>query len=244
MPENTGAGGERRLAALELLGLLAATAGFYALERLLARAGLDPLPEAFTGVGSITGAWLTVMLLVARHGPGWRVLGLGRPRPLWHAPLWALLVMVLLVAVQNTVVPLLARRLGTGGMDLTRYDVLYGNLPLALMSLASVWITAALFEEMIYRGFVVDRLHRLFGGGRRALLWAAALSGVPFGLIHFQWGLAGMIFTSLMGALLGGVYLLARRNLWPLILAHGILNSASVVQFYFVRASEVAAGLR
>ena len=55
---------------------------------------------------------------------------------------------------------------------------------------------------------------------------------MPFGLIHFKWGIGGMVSTAVMGATLGLMYLATRRNLWPLIAAHATLEFLLMWQVY------------
>ncbi|MFQ5510678.1 MAG: CPBP family intramembrane glutamic endopeptidase [Candidatus Krumholzibacteriia bacterium] len=67
----------------------------------------------------------------------------------------------------------------------------------------------------------------------RGLLLAALLNGVPFGLIHFEWGFGGMLVTTVMGSILGLMYRVTRRNLWPLIAAHAALDAIMLLQVYY-----------
>jgi membrane protease YdiL (CAAX protease family) len=93
-------------------------------------------------------------------------------------------------------------------------------------------ITGGFMEEFLYRGLMIDRLGRIFGGGKRALWLAAILNGVPFGLIHFEWGIGGILMTAVMGLVMGLMFLATRRNLWPLVLAHATLDFLLLLQVY------------
>ena len=91
------------------------------------------------------------------------------------------------------------------------------------------WSTIAFGEEMLFRAFLIDCLAMLFRHAKAR--WALALIGssLAFGLIHYDWGLAGMVETTLMGFLLGFVYLRVGRNLWVTIIAHGLLNTLKFI---------------
>ena len=134
---------------------------------------------------------------------------------------------------QLTLLPALAYLLKVGPPDFSRYDILRGNLKLFLIATPGAMITGGFIEEYIYRGLMIDRLSRIFGGSKRALIYAALLNGVPFGLIHFQWGIGGMLVTAVMGSVLGVMYLATKRNLWPLIAAHATLDALLMTQVYF-----------
>lgn len=56
-----------------------------------------------------------------------------------------------------------------------------GNLPLLFMFLGLSWTLAALGEEICFRGFLMNRLARVFGKNRGAWLVALLLSSILFG---------------------------------------------------------------
>ncbi len=123
------------------------------------------------------------------------------------------------------------------GADLSAYDSLRGNLPLLLATLASVYVTASFGEEVIYRGFLMTRLAELFGNDKAAWRLALILSSIIFGLIHYQWGVTGIVQTGFMGLALGMAYLMVRRNLWVNILAHAYMDTLLIVPLYFSSSS-------
>ncbi|MHC5094185.1 MAG: CPBP family intramembrane glutamic endopeptidase [Planctomycetota bacterium] len=121
---------------------------------------------------------------------------------------------------------------GAQQADMSSFEYLQGNLPMLLLSLAGVYIVSSFGEEVLYRGFLINRLAEI-GAGTRAMWTVAVLvSAGVFGLIHFGWGVTGMVQTALMGLALAGAYLLTKRNLWVLILAHAYLDTLLLVQIY------------
>lgn len=216
------------------IALYLACAGFFfGLEQALAALGLYPLPELFSGGMTLILSLFVVVGLMRWRGQGWCELGLRRPARWWTIPAWAIAVIVVNIAAQLLIVAPLAALLDLPSPDLSRYDAITGNFPLYLLASGGAMFTGGFIEELIYRGFMVDRLARLFGGSRRGLWMAALLCGLPFGLIHFEWGLGGMFFTFFMGSILGVIYLMTGRNLWPLITGHAILDLVLMTQVYF-----------
>ncbi len=65
-------------------------------------------------------------------------------------------------------------------------------------------------------------------GNRIAIL----LSTVVFALIHYDWGVMGVIQTGCMGFVLAYAYLRVHRNLWVNIIAHGMMDTILFVQLY------------
>ena len=70
------------------------------------------------------------------------------------------------------------------------------------------------------------------GGGAWATRAAVAASAIVFGLAHFDWGVVGMVQTGFMGLALGTSFLILRRNLWVLVLAHAYMDTLLLVQLY------------
>lgn len=226
-------GPTRSEAGADILVYIGAAIGFYAVEESLRRTGLFPLPPVFDGVFTLTASFLVVVFLMKWRGQSWRDLGLRRPSRWWTIPAWALVILFVNIIAQNTLVPALAAWLELNPPDFSRYDLVYQNLPMLLMVMSGAMITGGFIEEFIYRGLMIDRLSRLFGGGRRGLVLAAILNGLPFGIIHIEWGLAGILLTTVMGSVLGLMYLATGRNLWPLILAHATLDALLLTLLYF-----------
>lgn len=117
--------------------------------------------------------------------------------------------------------------------DVSGYNYLQGNLPMLLVSLASIYVVSSFGEEVIYRGFLVNRFEEIFGGNRRALWVAVVLSSIIFGAAHFGWGIVGVVQTTFMGLAFAASYVLFRRNLWVLVAAHACMDTALIVPLYF-----------
>ena len=117
--------------------------------------------------------------------------------------------------------------------DVSGYDYLQGNLPLLLVSLASIYLVSSFGEEVIYRGFIINRVEELLGGGRKAVWVAVAVSSLIFGLAHFGWGIVGVVQTTFMGLAFALSYFLFKRNLWVLVAAHVYMDTALIVPLYF-----------
>lgn len=170
-------------------------------------------------------------LLIRRHGLRWRNLGLrftGSRRAL------AFQTLALLAALYAALIALAAitGEPAGGQPDLGMFRDLEGNWRLFLLALLVVWTAAAFGEEMIFRGFLLDRIARLLSGGAAAWRAAAILQGVIFGLSHLYQGPAGMWLTGVMGVIFGLAYLMNGRTLLPLIFAHGLIDTLSLTRMF------------
>lgn len=50
--------------------------------------------------------------------------------------------------------------------------------------------------------------------------------------MHASQGVSGVLLTGLVGAVFGYAYLRSNRNLWALILAHGLVDTWGVTTLY------------
>jgi membrane protease YdiL (CAAX protease family) len=194
----------------------------------------DHLPWGDEGRGVLavlTGAAAAVAITLLRGGT-LADLGFRAPRRLATVPLWALGIPVVFVVAQNVVPLLLAPVFDLPQPDMSRYDVIRGNPAAALLFAVVLPLTAAVPEEILYRGFLIERFGNLFGGAKSAAVFAVLAQALVFGAVHFQWGPGGILATSVMGAVWGFAYLLCGRNLWIVILAHSLAHIALVAQIY------------
>ncbi len=76
-------------------------------------------------------------------------------------------------------------------------------------------VSAALFEEICFRGFIISRLKILSGN----YLIGALAGSLAFSLGHLYQGIAGVILTFIYGMLFAGLFI-ARKSVFPCIVAH------------------------
>lgn len=145
---------------------------------------------------------------------------------------WTLLLVALVVGlVDPWLEPLINQLTGTA-TDYSGYGALRGNPPAAAKLIALAWLSAAIGEELVFRGFLMHQLSALLRGVRGANLVAALLGGVAFGLMHAGQGVSGIVLTGIVGSLFGYVYLRSGRHLWAMMLAHGLIDSWGVTSLY------------
>ena len=118
------------------------------------------------------------------------------------------------------------------GADFQSYEYLQGDLGMLLLSLAGVYISASFGEEVLFRGYLMTRCAEVFGGSKFGWRIAIAVSTLVFALIHYDWGISGVVQTGFMGFVLAYSYVRVNRNLWVNIIAHGIMDTILMVQPY------------
>ena len=94
----------------------------------------------------------------------------------------------------------------------------------ALWIVLVAWFAAGFGEELLYRGFLMDRLMRL--RGMRGRKWPAAIiQAALFGLPHLYQGWGGVLVTASIGLFLAWLRFANRGNLWACILAHAAVDT-------------------
>jgi CAAX protease family protein len=167
------------------------------------------------------------------RGLNWNAVGLRKPKNWWKVLLLAILSAVVISVLVNLLVGPVVERLAGNSPSNTRFENVRGNLPVLIGWLSVAWTLAAFGEEMVFRGYFMNRIYDLIGNGRTGWILALLLSSLLFGVGHGYQGLAGAIGTAEVGLLLGAVYLVNRRNLWMNILCHGFIDSISLISLYF-----------
>jgi membrane protease YdiL (CAAX protease family) len=130
--------------------------------------------------------------------------------------------------------PLLVRI--TGQMpDLSAFSAVAGNVRWLVVSLALTWTLFAFGEELIFRGYLMDRIASLIGRSARGWTVALLTSSLVFGLSHFQQGITGISENFVDGVILGGLYLGLGGNLAVPIVAHGVTDTIDFVLLFLHR---------
>jgi membrane protease YdiL (CAAX protease family) len=166
------------------------------------------------------------------RGIRWRDVGLARYRNWRMTLLLGLAAGVALEAFQLFISqPFLVRVLGKQP-DLEAFRSVTGH-PLTLLAwIALVWPLAAFGEEMVYRGYLMNRVADLMN--RTPAAWIVSLIAVhvAFGFAHAYQGITGILDEGLAGLLLGVIYLRSGRNLAVPIIAHGIQDTIDFILIY------------
>ena len=117
--------------------------------------------------------------------------------------------------------------------DLSKFKDVQGNLEVTMYAVLYAFIGAGFYEEFTFRGFLMQGLAMLFGGNRGAWIGACILQGALFGAAHAYQNPLGIAITGTLGILMGLLVLACGRNLWAVIIGHGLFDASRFVLFYF-----------
>ena len=166
------------------------------------------------------------------RGLRWRDVGFTRPRSWVIAIGVGVLAGICMEAIELFLTqPLIARL--TGKMpDLSDFADTAGNWKMLFFWLALIWLLGALGEEIVYRGYLMDRVAGLFRNTRAAWIISLLVVSVAFGGAHIDQGITGMIENVWNGLLLGALYLASGRNLSVPTIAHGVTDTIDLLLMY------------
>ena len=171
-------------------------------------------------------------LLLRRRGEGWRALGLARPASWRRVAGLVALGYVGAILVNAVCVLAIFPAFGLKLPNISVLGAIKGDPGAYLYWLVVGWVSAAVGEELMFRGFLWSRLERLFGGGRAGVFAGLVVQGALFGTVHIYQGLGGAIATAGLGLVLGGVCLAGRRNMAANMLLHALIDTVSLTALF------------
>lgn len=208
----------------EIVGVIAA---FLVTATLLGPILGVPL-AALTLYGGVLAGWGFLRLA----GERWAGLGLRLPDDWRPVLIWSVATAAAGLAFFLVVIGLQAAGLPPLDLSLLR-DAVQDNPVMFLVTMVLVvWGSAAFAEELIFRGFVLDRFERIFSGAPGAAWWAVLAQAGLFALAHSYQGVTGLLYSGTVAVLFGAVYLARGRSLWIPILAHGFIDTIAVTLLF------------
>jgi membrane protease YdiL (CAAX protease family) len=152
----------------------------------------------------------------------WRDVGLSRFKNWGTTLAYGLAAGLALEAFQLFISQPLLVRVLKKQPDLELFRALNGNVKWTLIAIVGAWTLAAFGEEMVYRGYLMNRVADLMNRTRWAWVVSLIAVHIGFGLAHAYQGITGIIDEGLAGFLFGVIYLRNGRNLAVPVIAHGL----------------------
>ena len=207
--------------ALILYSILSVETGFlHSLEDRLPLAG-----KYIWVIGNGLVAMAGVALVLRLRHQGIASIGLGRAA-IGRVLTWAAIaipVCYLAGAICNVLVTI-ARGSNFNAFAQERTDFFDTISDISIRQILPVTVFIGLYEEILFRGFLLSRMSVLC----RDLRVAIILTSVVFGSLHYTQGVTGMFQTGVIGLVLAIVVTRA-RSLWPSIIAHACVDALSLI---------------
>lgn len=155
-------------------------------------------------------------------------IGFKSPSDWRRAIILCLLFGILIELSFQTVFNPITQKLTDSDIDLKAFDGIRGNFPNYLAMLVIGWVVGGFIEEILFRGFLITRISKIFRNVNVGNWLAILATSIIFGFSHFYQGLNGMISTGLISVILGIIFIKFRNILWYSILTHGFINTVGL----------------
>src|SRR5471030_315821 len=179
---------------------------------------------------------ILVLLWARRSHTPWREIGYVRPRS-WIGELALGIVagVAFKLVMKALVMPLVV-----ADPINHAYHYLVGN-PAALPGMLFVLIIGAGFgEETVFRGYLFERLGKVFGTGTGAKVAIVLITTALFALGHYSnMGLAGVEQATITGLVFGTIFALTGR-IWMLMWMHAAFDVTALAIIYWDLEYDVA----
>jgi membrane protease YdiL (CAAX protease family) len=162
----------------------------------------------------------------------WRYLGLRRPISWLSTITIGAITGVVYQLIELWLIDPLLVRLVNEPFDLSQFEAIRGSIPSLVVWVIVAWILGGVAEEMVFRGYLLNRFADLVGHNRAGWVAGALASSALFAIGHAYLGIAGVLENFVCACVFAGLYLAARRNLWLVIIAHGFYNTLIFVLIY------------
>ncbi|CAL2101731.1 CAAX protease family protein [Tenacibaculum sp. 190130A14a] len=183
--------------------------------------------------------WSFTTLIVATwrmkvRNISWQDLGLKKPKNIYITLLVTIGILVaipILIIIFKQIQNILPFQLApdtSSEQAISKFGDLKNNWGHFFTIIPFILIQSAL-EELLDRGFLITWFERIFSKTSFATAIAVLLQALIFGFRHSYDISERSISVALIGLVMGIAYVKFGRNLWPLIIAHCILNTASML---------------
>jgi membrane protease YdiL (CAAX protease family) len=120
------------------------------------------------------------------------------------------------------------------------YHYLAGNTAALPGMLFTLIIVAGFGEETLFRGWMFERLGKLFGSSVWARTFIVLLTSIVFGLAHYTvQGLAGVEQAIITGLVFGTIFAVTGRIFMPMV-THAAFDVTALAMIYWNLESDVA----
>lgn len=184
--------------------------------------------------------WTLTTLAVATwrmkiRGYTWKDLGLRKPENL-KKTIFISIAIVIVIAISIIGFNILKDTFGLfedpdviKSNSSSRFEYLKDNW-LMFFSIMPIVLIESFLEELLDRAFLITWFEKLFSKTAIATIIAVGMQALIFGFRHSNDISERSITVAIIGLIMGIAYVKFGRNLWPIIIAHCILNTMSMIE--------------
>ena len=178
---------------------------------------------------------LTASIFVRLRQSSWKEIGLFKPtnyKKSLFASVFIFAFTIISILIFQTIKDQLGLQVApdmSGEQAASKFGDLSGNWILFFTIIPFIWLQSAL-EEILDRGFLINWIEKLLCSTWFATIIAVLVQALIFGFRHSYDISERSITVALIGLAMGIGYVAFGRNLWPLIFAHCLLNTMSMLE--------------
>ena len=202
----------------------------------------DSLPDLFGWLPVLgrtlpyTLGGISMLLAYRYYGGSLASVGLRLPdtSSFGKAVIWIAGSAIAVMAARIAVLLIFEPLLDFAGPQITRpstREALEGNFPLLLALLPLMWVVV-FFEEWMLRGILLNAIAEYLGPKLSSWMTAVLISSLIFGLLHWGRGSRAIVSSTLGGIVYGTAYVLLKRNLWPAVVGHCLVNTLGFISLF------------
>lgn len=167
-----------------------------------------------------------ITYLFIKRKTSWRDVGLTLPKNWLKAIGYTILCIITIGLTFNFIIqPLFPH----GANDINKGNLITFNEMLFQLFFIGIG-AAAIGEEMLFRGFLLNNINALLGKNAIGTSLAILTQAFAFGVLHS--GMQGMVSAGVIGIILGTFYVLSGRNLLVVFVAHAFPDVLSIISSY------------
>lgn len=166
---------------------------------------------------------IVITYLLKRRDTNWRNLGFSKPKNWLLALLYFIICVISIGVIFNFIIqPLFPQGANeiNHGASISFNEMLFQLIFIGILA-------AAIGEEMLFRGFILNNLNELFGRNNIGTALAVFIQAFLFAILHS--GIQGMVSAGVIGLILGVFYLISGRNLLVVMAAHAVPDILSII---------------
>jgi uncharacterized protein len=166
----------------------------------------------------------------------WREIGYVRPRS-W--PRTIAIGIFFGVALKFAMKALVMPLLGAPPVNWA-YHFVTGNAAVIPSMVYTMIVTAGFGEETLYRGWMFERLGRLFSQTAAAKVWIVLITAILFAAVHYPGqGLPGVQQAFVVGLIFGSIFAITGQ-IFLLMIAHAAFDLTAVWMIYYDLETSIA----
>ncbi len=128
--------------------------------------------------------------------------------------------------------PFLTHILKIQDADISAFDFIKHHIFNYVFILMMAWIIGGWYEEIVFRGFLQQKIGNLFGRNKHSFLISASITSAIFGLYHIQQGFAGIIHATLFAVITSILLYKFKGNMWYGIIFHACYDTIGLTLIY------------